>query len=72
MPEWMRSDIAEIFATAEVLLAAVGFPVFEPPAGARPAAEQDVFLCRRGGARRAAFTTKTASLCWPALLRGPA
>lgn len=49
VPEWMRSDVAEIFETAEVLLNALGFPIFEPFAGPSVPASQ-IFFCRRGGA----------------------
>lgn len=29
VPEWMAADVAEIFETAEVLLGALGFPIFD-------------------------------------------
>lgn len=49
VPEWMRSDVAEVFETAEVLLGTLGFPIFEPPANRAPDAEH-TFFCKRGGA----------------------
>ena len=49
VPEWMRSDVAEIFETAEVLLSTLGFPIFEP-AASRAAQADDLFYCKRGGA----------------------
>lgn len=49
MPEWMAADVAEVFETAEVLLSALGFPIFEPAAEQKTDAEH-VFFCRRGGA----------------------
>ncbi|KAA0213813.1 MAG: GIY-YIG nuclease family protein [Leptolyngbya sp. PLA3] len=49
VPEWMQSDVAEVFETAEVLLGTLGFPIFEPPANRSPDADR-VFTCKRGGA----------------------
>ena len=49
VPEWMRSDVAEVFETAEVLLSTLGFPIFEP-AVSKTTEERDVFYCKRGGA----------------------
>jgi hypothetical protein len=49
VPEWMRADIMEVFETAEVLLNALGFPIFEPAAN-HAAESGDVFYCKRGGA----------------------
>lgn len=49
VPEWMRDDVASVFETAEVLLGALGFPIFEAAAGANTD-EQDYFFCKRGGA----------------------
>lgn len=49
VPEAMRSDVAEVFETAEVLLSTLGFPIFEPAAGPN-ATDRDVFFCKRGGA----------------------
>ncbi|MEQ8771066.1 MAG: GIY-YIG nuclease family protein [Phycisphaerales bacterium] len=51
VPEWMQADVHEIFETAEVLLATLGFPVFEPAVHA-PSDGDDVsvFACKRGGA----------------------
>lgn len=49
VPEWMRSDVAEVFDTAEVLLNALGYPIFEPLAGTAILAT-NTFHCRRGGA----------------------
>jgi hypothetical protein len=50
VPEWMRSDVAEVFETAEVLLGTLGFPVFEPAVHLASADDSNVFMCRRGGA----------------------
>ncbi len=49
VPEWMRADVAEVFETAEVLLGALGFPIFEPPANRSPDADR-IFYCKGGGA----------------------
>ena len=45
----MAADVAEVFETAEVLLSALGFPIFEPAAEQKTDAAH-VFYCRRGGA----------------------
>ncbi len=50
VPEWMQSDCMEVFETAEVLLATLGFPVFEPAIGATAVDEASIFFCKRGGA----------------------
>ena len=47
--EWMRDDVASVFETTEVLLGALGFPIFEAAAGANTD-EQDYSFCKRGGA----------------------
>ncbi len=49
VPEAMWADVAEVFETADVLLSALGFPIFEP-AVSKATNEQDVFYCKRGGA----------------------
>jgi hypothetical protein len=49
VPEWMRDDVASVFETTEVLLGALGFPIFEAAAGTNTD-EQDYFFCKRGGA----------------------
>jgi len=49
VPEWMQSDVAEIFETCEVLLGTLGFPIFEPLAN-RLSDTEHMFLCKRGGA----------------------
>jgi len=48
VPEWMASDVHEIFETLDVLLGTLGYPVFEQAAGARQ--QDEIFMCRRGGA----------------------
>lgn len=50
VPEWMRSDVLEVFETAEVLLGTLGFPVFEPAAHQMISDDSKVFHCRRSGA----------------------
>ncbi len=51
VPEWMRSDVAEVFETAEVLLATLGFPIFEPAIHARLDSDDiSIFSCKRSGA----------------------
>lgn len=49
VPEWMESDALEVFETSEVLLATLGFPIFESTrhGGVQ---EDRVFMCKRGGA----------------------
>ncbi len=49
VPEWMASDVAEIFETAEVLLSALGYPVFEPTGSKTELSQLCVFQCGRGG-----------------------
>jgi hypothetical protein len=49
VPEWMRDDVASVFETTEVLLGALGFPIFEAAAGANTD-EQDYSFCKRVGA----------------------
>jgi hypothetical protein len=48
LPEPLKADCRDLFETAEVLLAALGYPVFEP---LRQAPEREiVFQCQRSGA----------------------
>lgn len=54
VPEWMASDVAEIFETAEVLLSALGYPVFEPTGIKAEPEGRNVFQCGRGGAQASA------------------
>lgn len=46
VPEPMEADVLDCFETASVLLATLGFPIFEPPAGRLTAERREVFLCR--------------------------
>jgi hypothetical protein len=47
VPEPMEADVLDAFETMEVLVAILGFPVFEPPAGNVDSRQQrDVFICR--------------------------
>lgn len=50
VPEWMRSDVEEVFETADVLLSTLGYPLFEPAARLRGPGNEGVFYCRRAGA----------------------
>ncbi len=49
VPEWMASDVYEIFETLGVLLGTLGFPLFEQAAN-RMTDRDRIFFCRRGGA----------------------
>lgn len=50
VPEWMAADVEEIFETAEVLLSAVGHPVFEPLREVdQGGAPTGMLYCRRKG-----------------------
>lgn len=48
VPEWMAADVAEVFETLDVLLGALGYPIFEVSARDAASSEQ-LFMCRRGG-----------------------
>lgn len=50
LPESIRSDVADMFETTEVLLGTLGFPIFEP-VGGDAADAKEVFYCKRGGAQ---------------------
>lgn len=46
VPEPLEADVLDAFGTAEILLATLGFPVFEPAAGRSKTSVRDVFFCR--------------------------
>ncbi len=46
VPEPLEADVLDAFGTAEILLATLGFPVFEPAAGRSNTAGRDIFFCR--------------------------
>lgn len=50
VPEWMACDVHEVFDTADVLLSALGYPVFEPTGIRARDEDRHVFKCSRGGA----------------------
>jgi hypothetical protein len=50
VPEWMRSDVEEVFDTTDVLLSTLGYPLFEPTARLKGPGREHVFFCRRSGA----------------------
>lgn len=49
VPEWMTADVEEVFETADALLSALGFPIFEPLV-APDEPEELVFYCTRSSA----------------------
>jgi len=46
LPEAMQADVLDAFDTAGILLATLGFPVFEPPTGRTQSEERQVFYCK--------------------------
>lgn len=70
VPEPMEADVLDAFETTETLLATLGFPVFEPPAG-KPSEQhqREVFFCRgphadgRGSLVEDGFVVYAGSLC---------
>lgn len=46
VPEPLEADVIDAFGTATVLLATLGFPVFEPAAGRNKSSSREVFYCR--------------------------
>jgi len=46
VPEPMEADVLDAFDTTATLLATLGFPLFEPPAGRQGAQQHEIFYCR--------------------------
>ena len=70
VPEPMEADVLDAFDTASTLLATLGFPIFEPPAGAAgQVARRQIFRCTgphadgRGSLVDDGFVVYAGSLC---------